>query len=353
MDIWHRLAALPPALLAMVISRTEPQTWWGSDSPGIRKIINTTAFRAAWACQLANSTHLPATIACIGDVGLICRSVLQPITELFGSEAWISAEFVRALKMNRPKLLNALAPGLLWSSLLSGRQGVASLVVQHSSIDLGMLGGALVREVLARQPALWILEWLELNGLDFADLYRREQCFDMSLVTQWVLASRVDLLQFLTAHGMQLPVRSLLDYALSNSSPEMVAFLMGLGAEEDRPTWNDLLLMACTEGSTRPDVFVFVAGNTRPGVVWTHGALCLAAHATSDNAAYLKFSALRRMPGAAEWMARSLSGCTPIQRLCDLLTYENVWALSPFIRDYIDLGVSPAGMPSAVAFICQ
>ncbi|KAJ2392668.1 hypothetical protein GGI05_002614, partial [Coemansia sp. RSA 2603] len=66
-----------------------------------------------------------------------------------------------------------------------------------------------------------------------------------------------------------------------------------------------------------------------------------------------KFSILRSHPEATAWIIRSVRGRTPIQQLCERLTYENITYLSPFIRDYIDLGVSTTDMPGILAMLCQ
>ncbi|KAJ2523094.1 hypothetical protein H4217_000298 [Coemansia sp. RSA 1939] len=176
----------------------------------------------------------------------------------------------------------------------------------------------------------------------------------MAILSSWTMDSRVDLLGFLARRNISLPARSLLEYALSHSTPATVGFLVDHSfTSQDRISWNDLLMMACTDAMTRLDVFQFIVANTEPTIVWTFAACCLATHAMIDDSAYMKFSALRNSPNAVQWLTRSMRGRTPIQCLCERLTYENMPYISPFIRDYLDLGVSAVGMPSIVAMLCQ
>ncbi|KAJ2366433.1 hypothetical protein IW150_005942, partial [Coemansia sp. RSA 2607] len=291
---------LPSLVLIRIISHSDPCIWSQLGNAQISKLLSTTSFRCAWVCQLANRSHLPSPVSCVNDIVDICTNVLQPVSRLCGSDAWLTDEFVRALATNRPLLLNALAPALLWSSLLTGKRSVATLVVQSvAGLDLTMLECQVVRELLVRQPSLWLLEWLEDNGVDFSQLYHGDRCFDMSLLTGWVLDNRTDLLGFLTQRNLQLPVRSLIDYALGVSTPETVEFLMTHGSgHRNALSWSDMLLMACTEASTRIDVFEMIVGKTEPNIVWTFAASCLASHAMLDDGAYKKFSILRSHPEA-------------------------------------------------------
>ncbi|KAJ1809461.1 hypothetical protein LPJ56_004533 [Coemansia sp. RSA 2599] len=345
---------LPSLVLLRIISHSDPLVWRALGSRRLREIIDTTSFRCAWACQLANKAGIPERIAEAADIVSICDQVLQPIDELTGSGAWLSDGFAQALKAHRPRLFNALAPAMLWRSLLSENRSTAAIAAQAPTARPAALGGKVIRELLERQPSLLVLEWLEKGSVDFSELCYRDHCIDMALLTKWVLDNRTDLLEFLARHGVQLPVRSLLDYSLSASAPETVEFLMSHGTRHrDAPSWNDLLLMACTEVSTRVDVFEMIVRKTQPSIVWTFAASCLASQAMLDDRAYQKFSMMRGLPEAASWMIRSVRGRTPIQRLCDRLTYENLTYLSPFIRDYIDLGVSTADMPSIMAMLCQ
>ncbi|KAJ2554812.1 hypothetical protein EV175_002466 [Coemansia sp. RSA 1933] len=166
--------------------------------------------------------------------------------------------------------------------------------------------------------------------------------------------SRVDLLGFLAQRNINLPTRSLLEYALSHSSPETVEFLVISGASNrSRVSWNDLLMMACTDAKARLDVFQHIISNTEPSIVWTFAACCIASHAMMDTSAYTKFSALRNSVDAEQWLIRSLRGRTPIECICERLTFESMPYVSPFIKDYIELGVSTTGMPSIVAMLCQ
>ncbi|KAJ1764491.1 hypothetical protein EV179_003303 [Coemansia sp. RSA 487] len=280
--------------------------------------------------------------------------VLDPITELVGSDAWISENFIRALEYHRPRLFITLAPYLVWTLLLSERQRLASMVATHSHLDLCILNGQFVRDLLENKPFVWMLEWLESNGLEMHDFHQQEKCFNMSILTSWVMSSRIDLLSFLAQHHTNLPARSLLEYALSHSTPETVDFLVSHSSNNQNPiSWNDLLMMACTDAMTRLDVFQHVVVNTEPSIVWTFAACCLASHAMLDDNAYVKFSALRNSSNAEQWLTRSLRGRTPIECLCERLTYENMPYMSPFIRDYLALGVSATGMPSIVAILCQ
>ncbi|KAJ2786957.1 hypothetical protein GGI15_001118 [Coemansia interrupta] len=349
------ISQLPSLVLIRIISHSDPCIWTQLGNARIGKLVATTSFRCAWVCQLANRSKIPVPVASVNDIIDISRSVLQPVSDMYGSDAWLTDEFVRALAANRPRLLDVLAPALLWSSLLAGRRSTATVVVQSvAGFELTMLECQVIRELLVRQPSLWMLEWLEQNGVDFSELYRGDRCFDMSLLTGWVLGSRTDLLGFLVQHDLHLPVRSLVDYALGVSTPETVEFLVTHGSgHRNALSWSDMLLMACTEASTRIDVFKMIVSKTEPSIVWTFAASCLASHAMLDDGAYKKFSILRSHPEATAWIIRSVRGRTPIQQLCERLTYENITYLSPFIRDYIDLGVSTADMPGILAMLCQ
>ncbi|KAJ1722095.1 hypothetical protein LPJ53_003464 [Coemansia erecta] len=349
------ISRLPSLVLIRIISHSDPCIWSELGNAHIRKLVATASFRCAWVCQLANRANLHTPVTCVNDIIETSRSVLQPVSDMYGSDAWLTDDFVRALANNRPRLLDVLAPALLWSSLLAGKRSTASLVVQSAAgLELTMLESQVIRELLVRQPSLWMLEWLEESGVDFAELYHSDRCFDMSLLTGWVLGSRTDLLGFLAQHDLQLPVRSLVDYALGVSTPETVEFLVTHGAgHRNALSWSDMLLMACTEASTRIDVFEMIVGKTEPNIVWTFAASCLASHAMLDDGAYKKFSILRSHPEATAWIIRSVRGRTPIQQLCERLTYENITYLSPFIRDYIDLGVSTTDMPGILEMLCQ
>ncbi|ORX73870.1 hypothetical protein DL89DRAFT_263886 [Linderina pennispora] len=315
------LVQLPVMVLTKIFSQCDPYALTDVNSTYIRSIINTTVFRCAWACELANGASLPTEISRISDIQLIRSQVIGRVSRF--------SEFVRALRMHRPRLLNAIAPGLLWESLAGQREDVASLVVELSDVDLSMVDGRLARELIEHYGSVRLMVWMENNGLDFVELAKNECCFDFALLRPWEI---------------RLPVRTLVDYALSNSTPELVNFLMTLD-DEDKPSWDDLLLMACAEPKT--------TCATQPGILWTHAGLCVAAHASADSAAYEKFSVIRQMPGADKWLARSLQGVTPIERLCERLTFENLCMLLPFFREYIALGVPPTGMPSSVALFCQ
>ncbi|KAJ2234780.1 hypothetical protein H4R99_006481 [Coemansia sp. RSA 1722] len=349
-----RLNQLPSLILLRIVSHSDPFVWRELGSQRLRTIIDTTSFRCAWACRLANKTDIPKQITDVADITSICDRVLQPVNKLTGSDSWLSDEFVQALKTHRPRLFQVLAPAMLWTCLLSENKSTATIAAQALSARPAVLGSNIVHELLERQPSLVVLEWLEESGVDFAELYHRDHCFDMTLLTKWALANRTDLLSFLVCHNVQLPVRSLVDYSLGVSAPETIEFLMSHGAgHRDALSWDDLLLMACTEASTRVDVFEMVVRKTQPSIVWTFAASCLASQAMLDDRAYQKFSMMRSLPEAASWMIRSVRGRTPIQHLCERLTYENLTYLSPFIRDYIDLGVSTADMPSIMAMLCQ
>ncbi|KAJ2722889.1 Cyclin-dependent kinase catalytic subunit [Coemansia sp. Benny D115] len=347
---------LPTLVLANIFARANPRVLRTVGSRRFLDIIDTTSFRSAWAEQLVETTAgIPKSIEKTKDIESLCTLVLQPLDKLTGSkDAWLTDEFVNALRIHRPDTLHVLAPGLLWRALLSEKFSVATLVVQSSAVDLDMLDGRLVRGLLERRPVLAVLEWLDNNGLDFLDIHGRRSCFDMSLLTDWVMNNRIDMLRFLETRALDLPFRSLIDYALALPTTEMVEFLMNHGAgKNDELSWNDLLLMASTEASTSLAVFRLVVGKTEPSLVWAFAASCLASHAMMDEHAYQKFLVLRNMPGATLWIVQDIRGKTPIQRLCDRMTYENLTYLSPFIQDYIDLGVSTANMPSIVSALCQ
>ncbi|KAJ1940608.1 hypothetical protein FBU59_003760 [Linderina macrospora] len=346
------LAQLPGMALTTIFSQCDPYTLADVNSTFIRSIINTTAFRCAWTCELANSAHLPTTISHIDDIQLIRSQVIGKISSFVGTMSWITPEYVRALRIHRPRLLNVIAPGLLWESLASQREDVASLVAELSDIDLSMVGGRLARELIEHYGSVRLMVWMESNGLDFVELAKNECCFDFALLRRWVEDSRTDMFAFLTTKGICVPIRTLVDHALANSTPELVDFLMSLD-DEDKPSWDDLLLMACAEPKTTCAVFAMAVRRTRPGVLWTHAGLCVAGHVHADSAAYEKFLVIRQMPGADRWLAKSLRGVTPIERLCERLTFENLCMLAPFFREYIALGVPAAGMPSSVALFCQ
>ncbi|KAJ2455360.1 hypothetical protein EV183_000896 [Coemansia sp. RSA 2336] len=337
------LGSLPSPILVRIIAYSDPATWWSLEEPAIRALMRSTSFRCGWFAHLVNkgTTRISHT----DDIDALCRSALQPITNVFRSNSWISPNFVRALGTKHPDTLNAAALSLVQTLLLSNPadEATASLVVQYSNAELDILAGKFVRKLVVQRPELGVLEWLERNRLDFEKLH----CFDMSLLIDWVMASRVELLQFLANHGLQLPVRSLMEYALGHASPETIAFLMSHGASHAHGlSWNDLLLMACTEATTRLDVFTFVVSKTEPSMVWSFAASCLASHAMVDDNAYKKFIALRSMPQAPVWIVKPIRGRTPIECLCERLTYENLTYVSPFIRDYIELALTKAsGQP--------
>ncbi|KAJ1955205.1 hypothetical protein EC988_002008 [Linderina pennispora] len=346
------LVQLPVMILTKIFSQCDPYALTDVNSTHIRSILNTTAFRCAWTCELANGASLPTEISRISDIQLIRSQVIGRVSRFVGTTSWITREFVRALRIHRPRLLNAIAPGLLWESLAGQREDVASLVVELSDVDLSMVDGRLARELIEHYGSVRLMVWMENNGLDFVELAKNECCFDFALLRPWVEGSCIDMLAFLNTKGIRLPVRTLVDYALSNSTPELVNFLMTLD-DEDKPSWDDLLLMACAEPKTTCAVFTLAVHKTQPGILWTHAGLCVAAHVSADSAAYEKFSVIRQMPGADKWLARSLRGVTPIERLCERLTFENLCMLLPFFREYIALGVPPTGMPSSVALFCQ
>ncbi|KAJ2304849.1 hypothetical protein IWW51_004567 [Coemansia sp. RSA 2702] len=348
------LNRLPSPALVRVIAYSDPATWWALGDSYICALINSTSFRCGWVSHLAKGFRAPAAITCIEDIDTQRRKVLDPVTSIFGSEAWISGNFVRALSANYPATFNAIALGLVKTLLLNGDRNTAALVIQRSHARLDIFDGRFVRDLVVQRPEMWMLQWLAVSGLDFEELYSRGHCFDMSQLTDWVMASRVELLRFLAGRGLRLPVRSLMEYALGHSQPDLVEFLIGHDSGYAHElSWNDLLLMACTEASTRLDVFVYVASKTEPSIVWAFAAACLASHAMADDCAYKKFMALRSLPNAAEWIVKPIRGQTPIERLCERLTYENIAHISPFIRDYIALGVSTANMPSIVSALCQ
>ncbi|KAJ1740933.1 hypothetical protein LPJ68_003311 [Coemansia sp. RSA 1086] len=344
------LGSLPLPVLVRIIAYSDPATWWSLKEPSICVLMSSTSFRCGWFAHLVNKGT--ACISHTDGIDALCRSALQPISDVVGSDSWISPTFVRALSTKHPNTLNAAALSLVQTLLLNNKadEATASLVVRYSNVELDILAGKFVHKLVVQRPELRILKWLEGNGLDFEKLH----CFDMSLLIDWVMASRVELLQFLTDHGLQLPVRSLMEYALGHASPEMVAFLMSHGTSHAHElSWNDLLLMACTEATTRLDVFTFVVNMTEPSMVWSFAASCLASHAMVDVNAYKKFIALRSMPQAPAWIVKPIHGRTPIECLCERLTYENLTYVSPFIRDYIELGVPTSSMPSIVSALCQ
>ncbi|KAJ1898925.1 hypothetical protein LPJ66_002446 [Kickxella alabastrina] len=349
------LSNLPSLILANIFAHSDPSRWWALGNTKFCSIIDTTSFRCSWVCHLANNCNIAAKhITRIEDITEICDSTLRPISDLVGSDSWLSEVFVHALNAHRPRLLRALAPGLLWTAVLSGKQKVAYLVAQCSDVKLDILEGKLLRDLLVRQPALWVLELFATNCPDFSKFSGRDNCFDMTLMVDWVLTSRVDLLGFLADHNLEIPVRSLIEYALSASTPATVELLMRCSAgQRNELSWNDLLLMASAEASTRADVYELVVNKTEPSIVWAFAASCLAAHALLDNYAYQKFSVLRGLPNAELWIVRSIGGQTPIQRVCEKLTFENLTSLTPFIRDYLDLGVSAVDMPRIVAALCH
>ncbi|KAJ1795994.1 hypothetical protein LPJ59_004018 [Coemansia sp. RSA 2399] len=345
---------LPTPILARIIAHSDPRKWHALGNASVRAIISLTSFRCEWVYNLACAANVPARPKTTDDIIHTATVVLDPVTKLVGSDDWMSENLIRALKCHRPSLFTALAPCLVWTFLLHERRDLASMVVTHSRLDLCMLDGRFVRALVENRPLVWMLEWLEHNGLDIHDLYQQDKCFNMSILTSWVMSSRVDLLDYLAQRHISLPARSLLEYALSHSTPQTVDFLVVHGASNrNRISWNDLLMMACTDAKTRLDVFQHIIANTEPSIVWTFAACCLASHAMLDDSAYTKFSALRGTPNAEHWLTRSLRGRTPIECLCERLTYENMPFMSPFIRDYLELGVSSAGMPNIVAALCQ
>ncbi|KAJ2341354.1 hypothetical protein GGF43_006190, partial [Coemansia sp. RSA 2618] len=340
------LNRLPSPALVRIIAYSDPATWWSIGNRSVRTAINSTSFRCGWVAYLAKKSGIPTRVTGIEDIEKQSHSVLQPVTAIVGSDSWITHNFVRALGTKHPSALCDIALVLVRTLLLGGEQNTASLVVQYTDVRLDALDGVFVRGLIAQRPALWMLEWLADNGLDFGNVYSSGNCFDMSQLIDWVMADRIELLEFLAARGLRLPVRSLVEYALGHSEPTLVQFLMCHDADHAHElTWDDLLLMACTDASTRLDVFAYVAGMTEPSIVWSFAASCLAAHAVADDSAYKKFIVLRNMPNAAAWIVRPIRGRTPIECLCERLTYENITYISPFIRDFIELGVPTANMP--------
>ncbi|KAJ2393917.1 hypothetical protein GGI23_004895 [Coemansia sp. RSA 2559] len=345
---------LPTPVLARIIARSDPHKWHALGNASVRAIIGLTSFRCEWICNLACVANVPIRPETTDDIIRTAAVVLDPVTKLVGSDVWISENLIRALKCHRPSLFTALSPCLVWTLLLHKRRDLASMVATHSCLDLCMLDGRFMRTLVENRPSVWMLGWLEQNGQDIHGLYQQDKCFNMSILTSWVMGSRVDLLECLVQRHISLPTRSLLEYALSHSTPQTVDFLVIHGARNpNRISWNDLLMMACTDAKTRLDVFQHIIANTEPSIVWTFAACCLASHAMLDDSAYKKFSALRCAPHAEHWLIRSLRGRTPIQCLCERLTYENMPYMSPFIRDYLELGVSSAGIPNTVMMLCQ
>ncbi|KAJ2157402.1 hypothetical protein GGF46_004526 [Coemansia sp. RSA 552] len=349
------ITRLPPLVLSRIIAFSDPATWWSLETSAVCALMDTTSFRCMWASELSKGRKVPPKAATLDDVAVMRRCVVDPITRVFGSEAWLTDNLVAALHKSRPHTLAKLVPALLWTLLMARDQTAASRLVQLTAFDLGAFDGRFARELLVQRPELSLLKWLATNGLSFENLYSNSaHCFDMSQLCEWVLSSRMELLQYLATMDVQLPVRSLVEYALCYSSPETVQFLMDHGASQSHvPSWNDVLLMACTNSSTRTDVFRYVVSRTAPSIVWSFAASCLALHAATDYDAYDKFLALRSMPEAATWMVKPVQGRTPIDRLCDRLTYENMPYISPFIRAYMDLGVSAAGMPEILGILCE
>ncbi|KAJ1719562.1 hypothetical protein LPJ61_006287 [Coemansia biformis] len=288
----------------------------------------------------------------MSDVDALRRDTLDPITKLAGSESWVSEQLVRALAARYPVALATTAPALLWMLLLNGGDGTASLVVAHTGMRLDMLEGRFARGLVARRPELSLLEWLSGNGFPFGSTH--SACVDTAQLIGWVVASHIEPLRFLAQKGVLLPVRTLVEYAVGHAAPEVVGLLVEHSADHASPlAWSDVLVMACTDGTTRLDVFRFIVRRTEPGLVWSFAASCLAAHAVTDGCAFDKFSTLRDMPRAAEWIVKPIHGRTPIERLCDRLTFENLAHLSPFIREYIELGVPAANMPRVLSGLCK
>ncbi|KAI9502844.1 hypothetical protein GGI25_002620 [Coemansia spiralis] len=352
--IKHAIYTLPTPVLAKAIAYSDPHRWWHLNNLSVRAIINTTSFRCEWLCSLATSSKVPLQPTSVGDiVDAACRN-LNPVTDLVGSNAWISENLIYALKSKRPVLLNTLAPCLVWTMLLDKKQNLASVVTKHSGIEIDMLNGQLVRALLESKSELWMLEWLDHNSPRIFSTDLHGSCFSMSIFTSWAINNQIDLLSFLAQRHIHLPIRSLLEHALGHSNPTTVEFLVHHSSDHSNGiTWNDLLMMACTDATTRLDVFQHIVGNTEPSIVWTFAACCLASHAMLDVSAHKKFTVLRNAPQAELWLTQSLRGRTPIECLCERITYENLSYLSPFIRDYIDLGVPTAGMPSIVSMLCQ
>ncbi|KAJ1761716.1 hypothetical protein LPJ58_001032 [Coemansia sp. RSA 1591] len=354
MNTVFELNRLPSPVLTRIITYSDPATWWSIENRSVRALINSTSFRCGWVAHLAKRTNIPALVTCIEDIDTHICSVLEPVAHITGSHSWITQNFVRALGTNHPESLNIISLALLRTLLLNGKLDTASMVVQHTNVKLDVLDGQFVRKLVSQFSELWMLQWLATNGLDFSDIYNRGNCFGVSQLIDWVTSDRVELLQFLADRGLQLPVRSLIEYALGYSEPKLVEFLMFHDAENAcELSWNDVLMMACTEASTNLNVFACVVRMTEPSIVWTFAALCLASHAMVDSYAYDKFITLRNMPDAAAWIVKSTRGRTPIECLCERLTYENLTYISPFVRDFIELGVSTANMPSIMSALCQ
>ncbi|KAJ2470092.1 hypothetical protein IWW56_006602, partial [Coemansia sp. RSA 2131] len=250
------LNRLPSPVLTRIITYSDPATWWSTENRSVRALINSTSFRCGWVAHLAKSANIPVPATRIEDIDTHICSILEPVAHTTGSYSWITQNFVRALGTNHPELLNAISLALLRTLLLNGEMDTASMVVQHTNAKLDALDGQFVRKLVTQCSELWMLQWLATNGLDFSDIYNRGNCFDVSQLIDWVTSDRVELLQFLTDRGLQLPVRSLIEYALGYSEPKVVEFLMYHDAENAHElSWNDVLLMACTETSTNLDVF--------------------------------------------------------------------------------------------------
>lgn len=349
----YNILRLPPHILTKIIVVSDPQTWWDTSNPDIQAIIDSTSFRCAWIAYLVQSAdNIPMeSPKCIGNL-IDSRDVQLSISQLYGSEEWLNETFVHAMLLRKPQLFNRLALGLLWTSLLNANAAMATRILERSNIDLGQLKGKLLGGMIEIQPTLWMLEWLKQNGVDFERLCRDGNCFGLRLLGGWVRESRIDSLQFLIDHGLRLPVRRLIELSLESANPTTIEFLMQHGMDIQL-TWNDLLLTPGMSTTTKVDVFRLIVSHTEPSIVWSFTAACLAAHALSDKWAYEKFTLLRSMPGAEYWMIQPVHGRTPIEILCNKLTYQNAACLYPFIQEYVSLGVSTEGMPNILEAICR
>ncbi|PIA14697.1 hypothetical protein COEREDRAFT_10124 [Coemansia reversa NRRL 1564] len=347
----YDIARLPLPVLVRIIAYSDPIVWWSVDNRTLRAVMNTTSFRCWW---IAHLTKQDPQLQSVDAVVAMCQHVLDPVTSIVGSDSWITDSFVLAMHSSHHEAFCKVAPALLWRVLKVGDQAKASVVVQLAQLRLDMFDGQLIRELTTQCSELWLLQWLCHNGLHFRDVYSSGKCFETSQLIKWVMASRIELLTFLSQQGIHLPVRLLIEYALGNSTPDTIAFLMEHGSDGSQVlSWNDLLLMASTDDTTHVDVYRYVVSKTEASIVWTYAASCLASHAIADKHAYEKFLALRSMPHATLWIVRSIRGRTPIECLCERLTYENLTYVSPFIREYVRLGVSTTNMPPILSALCQ
>ncbi|KAJ2617588.1 hypothetical protein H4S08_000229 [Coemansia sp. RSA 1365] len=347
----YDIARLPMPVLVRIIAYSDPTVWWSVDSRSIRAVMNTTSFRCWWISHLTKQNPQPQSL---DAVVALCKHVLDPVTSIVGSDSWITDNFVSAMHSSHYEAFLKATPALLWRVLKAGDQEKASLVVQLAQLKLDMFNGQFVRELTTQCSELWLFQWLCHNRLDFREAYNSGKCFETSQLIKWVMASRIELLDFLFQQGINLPVRLLIEYALGNSTPATIAFLM----EHDSGglqtlSWNDLLLMASTDATTHLDVYQYVVSKTEASIVWTYAASCLASHAIADKHAYEKFLALRSMPHATLWIVRPIRGRTPIECLCERLTYENLTYVLPFICEYVRLGVSTTNMPPVLSALCQ